>query len=244
MPRPSTTSSTTRRPVIVPVLPPIGDRAVRRPSNVHALLESAGIPFARADHQRRAVVFRQGDASDSVIHIERGRILLTVAARNGKEAVCGLMGPGAFLGEEALCGQAERRETATALTPATVFVVAKADMSRLLQTRSPIADQFIAHLLARNTRLEADLTDLILHSSEQRLARTLLVLAGHTGRRQSRGLLPNISQEIIAEMVGTTRSRVNGFIGKFKKLGFVEGCGRRLKVNRSLLSLVRDDEAG
>ena len=153
------------------------------------------------------------------------------------------MGPGAFLGEEALSGQTERRQTATALTPATVFVLAKGEMSRLLQTRSPIADRFIAHVLARNTRLEADLTDMLLHSSEQRLARTLLVLAGYNGRRQGRGLLPNISQEIIAEMVGTTRSRVNSFIGKFKKLGFIEERGRRLKVNPSLLQVVQDDEA-
>lgn len=190
------------------------------------------------------MVFRQGDPADSVIYVARGRILLTVAARNGKEAVCGLLGPGAFLGEEALRGPGERRETATVLTPATVFAIAKPEMSRLLQTRSPVADQFIAHLLARNSRLEADLTDLILHSSEQRLARTLLVLAGYTGRHSGRGLLPNISQEIIAEMVGTTRSRVNRFIGKFKKLGFLEERGRRLKVNRSLMNLIKDDKVG
>lgn len=242
MPQPST-APTIRRPLIVPVPRPGADRLGRHASNVRALFESTGTPFARIDYARRAVVFRQGDASDSVIHIEHGQILLTVAERNGKEAVCGLMGPGAFLGEESLSGQPERRQTATALTPATVLVVSKGEMSRLLQTRSPIADRFIAHVLARNTRLEADLTDMLLHSSEQRLARTLLVLAGYNGRRQGRGLLPNISQEIIAEMVGTTRSRVNSFIGKFKKLGFIEERGRRLKVNPSLLQVVQDDEA-
>jgi CRP-like cAMP-binding protein len=203
----------------------------RRLWNVRALLESTATPFAIADYRPRAAIFLQGEPCDSVMHIERGRVWLAVMARSGKEAVCGLLGTGAFLGEEALVGRGERRQSATAMTATQVLVVAKAHMIRLLHTQPELLDGFIAHLLARNTRLEANLTDQIFHSSEQRLAHTLLVLADCDERRPRRCALPDLPQEIIAEMVGTTRSRVNFFMGKFKKLGFIEEHGGVLHVN-------------
>jgi CRP-like cAMP-binding protein len=174
------------------------------------------------------------------MHIENGRVLLAVTAPSGKEVICGLLGSGAFLGEEALGGRPVRRQTATALTPTEVLVVEKAKMVRLLHTEQAIADRFIAHVLARNLRLEADLTDQLLHSSEQRLARMLLLLAACDERHPSRCALPDVSQEAIAEMIGTTRSRVNAFMCQFKKSGFIEEEGGVLQVNPSLLAIAHD----
>ena len=190
--------------------------------NVRALLKSTATPFAVADYGPRATIFLQGEPGDSVMLIETGRVWLAVTARNGKEGIVGVLEAGSFLGEEALRGQPLRRQTATALTAAGVLVVAKAQMLQLLHTHPAIADRFIAHMLARNTRLEADLADQLLLSSEQRLARCQCIL-------------PDVSQEIIAEMVGTTRSRVNAFMGKFKKLGFIEEDGGELRLNPSHL---------
>ncbi|MDP1570169.1 MAG: Crp/Fnr family transcriptional regulator [Vicinamibacterales bacterium] len=212
----------------------------RRPWNVRALLESTETPFAVADYRPRAVLFHQGDPCDSVMYIERGRVWLAVMARSGKEAICGVLGSGAFLGEEALAGCRERPQSATAMASTEVLVVAKADMSRLLRTQSGLTGHFIAHLIARHTRLEVTLTDQLLHSSEERLAHVLLALASCDERRPGRYVLPHLPQEIIAEMVGTTRSRVNAFMGKFKKLGFLEGHRGMLHVNPGRLHAVRD----
>ena len=216
----------------------------RHPRDVRALLEATQTTFSAAGYEPRAVIFLQGDPCDSVMHIEKGCVRLAVTARSGKEATCGLLGTGAFLGEEALGGQAVRRQTATAMTATEVLVVAKAQMIWLLRTQPAVADRFIAHILARNIRLEADLTDQLLNSSEQRLARTLLVLADCDERRPSRRVLPRVSQQIIAEMIGTTRSRVNAFMGKFKKLGFIEENGGVLLVTPSLLNVVHDGHGG
>lgn len=214
------------------------------PWNVRAILESTDTPFAVASHDARAVLFVQGDACDSVMYIEDGRVRLAVTSPSGQEAIVGLLGTGAFLGEEALGRQAVRRQTATAMTATEVLVVAKAQMMRLLRTQHAISDRFVAHILARNLRLEADLADQLLNFSEQRLARTLLLLARCDEQRPDRGVLPDVSQEIIAEMVGTTRSRVNVFMGKFKRLGFIEEDGDVLQVNTALLHAFHDGEAG
>ena len=214
----------------------------RRPWNVRALLESTATPFTIADYGPRAAIFRQGDPCDRVMHIEKGRVWLAVTARSGREAISGLLDTGAFLGEEALVGRGERRQSATAMTATQVLVVAKAHMIRLLRTQPRLLDGFIAHLLARNTRLEAKLTDQIFHSSEQRLAHTLLVLANCDERRPRRCALPDLPQEIIAEMVGTTRSRVNTFLGKFKKLGFIEEHRGVLHVNPARRHVVPDGD--
>jgi CRP/FNR family cyclic AMP-dependent transcriptional regulator len=214
----------------------------RRPWDVRALLESTATPFAIADYGPRAAIFLQVDPCDSVMHIERGRVWLAVTARSDKEAICGLLGTGAFLGEEALVGRGERRQSATAMTATQVLVVAKAHMIRLLRTQPGLLDRFIAHLLGRNTRLEADLTDQLFHSSEQRLAHMLLVLANCDERRPRRCALPDLPQEILAEMVGTTRSRGNFFMGKFKKLGFIEENSGVLHVTPARLHIVHDGD--
>jgi CRP/FNR family cyclic AMP-dependent transcriptional regulator len=214
----------------------------RHPWNVRALLESTATPFTIADYGPRAAIFRQGDPCDRVMHIERGRVWLAVKARSGKEAICGLLGTGAFLGEEALTGCGARRQSATAMTATRVLVVAKAHMIRLLRTQPGLVYRFIAHLLARNIRLEANLTDQLLHSTEQRLAHMLLVLANCDERRPRRCALPHLPQEILAEMVGTTRARVNAFMGKFKKLGFIEEHSGVLHVNPARLHVVHDGD--
>ena len=214
----------------------------RHPWNVRALLESTATPFTVADYGARAAIFHQGDPCDRVMHIERGRVWLAVTARSGKQAICGLLGTGAFLGEEALTGCGERRHSATAMTATQVLVVAKAQMIRLLRTQPGLADRFIAHLLARNVRLEASLTDLLWYASEQRLARLLLVLANCDERRPRRCALPDLPQEILAAMVGTTRPRVNGFLSKFKTLGFIQEHRGVLHVNPTRLHLVHDGD--
>lgn len=199
------------------------------------LLEASAIPFATAEYAPRQAIFHQGDTSDDVLHIEDGSVLLAVSTRSGKEAICGVLGTGAFLGEETLRGRPVRRRSAIALTFTKVLVIAKPHLLRLLRTQPVIADRFIEHLLTRETRLEEDLTDQLLYPAAQRLARTLLVLAGCDAWRPCRGVLPDISQETMAKIVGTTRSRVNAFIGKFKSVGFIEEDDGQLYVCTSRL---------
>jgi CRP-like cAMP-binding protein len=205
------------------------------PLNVRALLESTGTPFTVARYPPRATLFLQGDACESVMYIEKGRVWLAVTTPGGKEAIFGLLTAGAFLGEELLGGQVVRGHTAIAMTATEVLVIAKAHASRLLHGEPALADRLIAHILRRHTRLEADLTDQLLSSAEQRLAHTLLALAGCNEHCACRCALPDVSQEIIAKMVGTTRSRVNAFMGKFKKSGFIEEDDGVLHVNVSPL---------
>lgn len=211
-----------------------------RPSlNTRARLTSAGIPFTTAQFRPGMVIFRQGDACDSTMCIEAGTVRLAITSQDGKEAICGLLDTGAFLGEEMLGGYAMRRHTATALTPATLLIVAKNQMHRLLHTENAILDQLLAHLMARHTELEDALVDQILYPGEQRLARALIMLTDHgtEGRRP----VPHLSQELIAEMVGMTRSRVNACMGKFKRLGFLEEHDGELLVHPALLGAVRAD---
>ena len=228
------------RPMQPASVPPAQRQPGERPWNLRALLESTATPFVIANYGPRDPIYRQGDPSDSVMHIERGRVWLAVTAPSGKEAVCGLLDANAFLGEEALVGRHKRRQSATAMTATRVLVVAKAHMKRLLRTRPDLRERFIAHLLARSTRLETDLSDQILHSSELRLARTLLVLANFDERHPRGGALPALSQEVIAEMVGTTRPRVNAFMGKFRKLGFIEEHDGVLHINPARLRVIPD----
>ncbi len=211
---------------------------------MRALLKSMATPFTVRQYPARAPIFRQGDKSDSLMYIEKGRVWLSVVTPGGREATCGLLEADAFLGHDVLGGDTTRRQTATAMMPTEVLVVAKAHMIRLLRTVPAVADRFIAHMLARNTRLEADLGSQLLHSSEQRLARALLLLAGCDAQRSRRCELPHVSQETIAEMVGTTRSRVNRFMGKFKKLGFIEDTGGELYLRPSILHAVVDSQRG
>ncbi len=208
--------------------------------DLRAALEFAGTPFTVARYRARDVIYLQGDESTSVLFIEAGSVRLTVAAANGKDATLGLLEPGAFLGEEALAGQIERPETATAMTATTLIEIAKLEMVQRLGTRHVLAERFITHILTRNIRLEADLIDQLSNSCEKRVARTLMLLAGCGEGSQPRHVRPHVSQEVIAEMVGTTRSRVNVFMNKFKRLGFIE-YHAGLKVNPSLMTVVAHD---
>lgn len=210
----------------------------RVPWNVRALLDSTATPYTVAQYSARAAVYRQGDPCERVMYIESGRVWLAVTTHDGKQAICSLLATGAFMGEEALTGCAERRRSATAMTDTQVLAVSTAHMRRVLRSKTGLADRFIAHLLERRSRLEDTLTEQLLYSSEQRLSSLLLVLAECDAARPSRCELPDLSQEIIAEMVGTTRSRVNVFMSRFKKLGFLETHRGVLYVNPTRLSAV------
>ena len=191
----------------------------------------------------KEIVFTQGDPATSVLYIQEGGVKLAVVNAAGKEAVVAILGPGNFVGEGCLAGQSICRATATAITPTTVLVIEKHEMIRLLHGQHEFSDRFIAYMLARNTRVEEDLIDQLFNSSEKRLARALLLLAryGEQGRPQE--MLPKVSQEILAEMIGTTRARVNFFMNKFRTLGFIEYGSRLrgLQINKSLLSVILRD---
>jgi CRP/FNR family cyclic AMP-dependent transcriptional regulator len=209
---------------------------------MRALLQSTGTCFTTATYRPRAVLFHQGDSADSVLYIEKGRVKLAVVAPSGKEAICGVLGPGAFVGEDALHGRRLRCESAIAITPTEALVVSAAQMLAVLHAQPAIRDRLMAYIVTRGAGLQASLADQLLHPSEQRLARALLVLAGCDPCRPCACALPPVSQETIAEMVGTTRPRVNVFMGKFKKLEFIEEGDGRLLVKPSLMSLVYDAE--
>jgi CRP/FNR family transcriptional regulator, cyclic AMP receptor protein len=208
--------------------------------DAEAFLRSAGAGKTIVRYQPADVIFSQGDASDSVLYIQEGTVKLSVLSHRGKEAVMAMLGPGDFFGERALAGHPVRLETATAMTATTILVIPKAQMIRLLHEQHALSDRFITHMLARNTRIEEDLIDQLFNSSEKRLARTLLLLARYGKPDQAHRVLPRISQETLAEMIGTTRSRVNFFMNKFKKLGFIEYNGG-VKVNHSLLTVILHD---
>ena len=193
-----------------------------------------------ADYGPMDVIFAQGDASDSVMYIQKGAVRLSVLSHTGKEAIVGMLGTGDFLGEGALAGQPIRMGTATAVSPTSVLVVPKVQMIQLLHEEPRFSDRFIEYMLSRNIRIEEDLVDQLFNSSEKRLARTLLLLARYGKEDKPQGVLPKLSQEMLAEMIGTTRSRVNFFMNKFRKLGFIEYNGG-LKINTSLLSVVLHD---
>jgi CRP-like cAMP-binding protein len=195
-----------------------------------------------ATYQPREIIFSQGDVSDSVMYVQEGSVKLSVLSQSGTEAVIAMLEPGAFFGESALTGRPVRQELATAVTATTVLIVPKQQMIRLLHEQHALSDRFITHMLARNIRIEEDLVDQLLNSSEQRLARTLLLLAHYGQAGKPHRVLPRISQQTLADMVGTTRSRVNAFMNKFKKLGFIEYDSRGLTIKDALLTVVLRDE--
>jgi CRP-like cAMP-binding protein len=211
----------------------------RRLFDVEAYLESTGPARRIVKYRRGEVVFSQGDPSNDIRYIQKGGIKLSVLSRIGKEAVVAMLSPGDFLGEGALAGQLIRIETATAVVASSVLAIDKEAMVRLLHEEPAFSDRFISHMLTRNMRIEADLVDQLFNSSEKRLARTLLLLARYGGANPPQKL-PKISQETLAEMIGATRSRVNFFMNKFRKLGLIEYNGG-LKINSSLLSIVLHD---
>ncbi len=210
------------------------------PFDVQAFLDSAGVSRRIVRFARGKVVFAQGAQANSVFYIQNGGVKLSVLSPAGKEAVVAILGPGDFFGEGCLAGQPLRIGTASAVTPAAVLQIPKREMMRTLHEQPQFSDRFIAHMLVRNIRIEEDLIDQLFNSSEKRLARTLLLLAQYGQDDAPQRVLPKLSQETLAEMVGTTRSRVNFFMNKFRKLGFIEYNGG-LKINGSLLSIVLHD---
>jgi CRP-like cAMP-binding protein len=217
-------------------------KQARKPAafDVQAFLDSAGIARRVVQFRANAVVFSQGVPADTVLYIQKGEVQLSVISETGKQAIVATLAAGDFFGEGALAGQPLRMGTASATVASTVLVVEKHEMMRLLHEQHDFSDRFIAHMLARNVRIEADLVDQLFNSSEKRLARTLLLLARYGRQDEPQHVLPRVSQEALAEMIGTTRSRVNFFMNKFRKLGFIEYNGG-LKIHGSLLSVVLHD---
>jgi CRP/FNR family cyclic AMP-dependent transcriptional regulator len=208
--------------------------------DAQAFLDSAGVARKVVEFQRNATIFTQGDSSKHVMYIQMGSVKLSVVNEVGKEAVVAMLGPGDFFGEGCLAGQNVCMGTATAITHTTVLVIEKVEMARVLHGEHEFSDRFIKYMLSRNIRVEADLIDQLFNSTEKRLARTLLLLARYGKEGQPQRVLAKISQETLAEMIGTSRSRVNLFMNKFKKLGFIHSNGG-LHINSSLLSVVLHD---
>jgi CRP/FNR family cyclic AMP-dependent transcriptional regulator len=204
------------------------------------VVDWTGVQTERVEYEPAATIFAQGDPATSVMYVEKGAVRLSVLSHAGKEAVVALLDVGHFFGEGCLAGQSQRMATATAMAPCTILAVEKPDMVRQLHAKPAFADRFLTHMLTRNIRIEEDLIDQIFNPSEKRLARTLLLLARYGEPEASHRVLPRVSQELLAEMVGTTRSRVNLFMNKFRKLGFIDYNGG-LKINNSLLSVVLRD---
>jgi CRP/FNR family transcriptional regulator, cyclic AMP receptor protein len=204
------------------------------------VLDWAGVRTERAEYEPAAVIFAQGDPATSVMYVEAGAVRLSVLSHAGKEAVVAVLDEGYFFGEGCLAGQTRRMATAIAMAQSTILVVEKPDMVRQLHAQPAFADRFLTHMLTRNIRIEEDLIDQLFNRTEKRLARTLLLLARYGEPGVAHRAVPKVSQEVLAEMVGTTRSRVNFFMNKFRKLGFIDYNGA-LKINNSLLSVVLRD---
>jgi CRP/FNR family cyclic AMP-dependent transcriptional regulator len=208
--------------------------------NAQAFLDTAGVARKMTEYRRGESIFSQGDPAETVMYIQKGGVKLSVVNASGKEAVVAMFGPTDFFGEGCMAGQARRMGTTTAITPTTLLVIQKRELLRVLHGEHALSDHFIAYMLAYNIRVEEDLIDQLFNSSEKRLARTLLLLARYGKQEQPDRILPKVSQATLASMVGTTRSRVNFFMNKFRKLGFIEYNGK-IKVNKSLLTVVLHD---
>jgi CRP/FNR family transcriptional regulator, cyclic AMP receptor protein len=211
-----------------------------RQFDVRAFLEQTGAVSKQAEFRANMLIYRQGDPADSVMYVQKGRVKLSVVSTGGKEAVVGVLGRGDFFGEGCLTGQPMRMGSVTAMMATTVLMVEKEQMARLLHEQHELSDLFIAYMLARNIRIEEDLVDQLFNSSEKRLARILLLLARYGKAQDGYRIIPKVSQVVLAEMVGTTRSRVNFFMNKFRRLGFIDYNGE-LKVHDSLMSVVLHD---
>jgi len=205
--------------------------------DVQAFLDSAGVARKVVEFRKHTAIFAQGDVARHVLYIQHGAVKLCVLNESGKEAVVAMLGPGDFFGEGCLAGQPKRMGSAIAIIPTTVLVIDKNEMNRVLHAEHAFSDRFISYMLSRNIRIEEDLVDQLFNSTEKRLARTLLLLARYGKQDQPQRVLPKMSQGMLAEMIGTSRSRVNLFMNKFKKLGFIK-YKRGLQINKSLLSVV------
>jgi CRP-like cAMP-binding protein len=212
----------------------------KRAFDAQAFLDSAGVARRVVEYRRSQKIYSQGDPATSVLYIQKGGVKLSVVNDVGKEAVVAILGPGDFFGEGCLAGQTICSWTATAITPTTALAIEKSEMVRVLHKEHAFSDRFISYMLGRNIRIEEDLVDQLCNPSEKRLARTLLLLARYGKQDQPQKVLPKVSQETLAEMIGTTRSRVSFFMNKFRKLGFIHYNGG-LQVHNSLLSVVLHD---
>jgi CRP/FNR family transcriptional regulator, cyclic AMP receptor protein len=205
--------------------------------NAQAFLDTAGVARKVGEYRRNEAIYTQGDAADTVMYVQKGGVKLSVVNGSGKEAVVAMFGPTDFFGEGCMAGQTIRMGTASAVTPTSLLVIQKEELLRVLHEEHALSDHFIAYMLGHNIRVEEDLIDQLFNSSEKRLARTLLLLARYGKQEQPDRILPKVSQDTLASMIGTTRSRVNFFMNKFRKLGFIEYNGK-IKVNKSLLTVV------
>jgi CRP/FNR family transcriptional regulator, cyclic AMP receptor protein len=208
--------------------------------DLRAFLDTSGATRRILKFRQAEKIYRQGEPARSVKYIQEGGVRLSIINEDGKEAVVAVLGPGDFFGEGCLAGQPVCMGTATAIAPTSILSIDKAEMMRVLRTEHAFSDLFIVHMLTRNIRIEEDLVDQLFNSTEKRLARALLLLARYGKDDQPHGMLPKMSQEMLAETIGTTRSRVNFFMNKFRKLGFIKYNGG-LQINTSLLSVVLHD---
>ena len=212
----------------------------KRAFDPQVFLDSAGVARKVMDFTKKETIFSQGDICKDVLYIQKGGVRLSVVNEAGKEAVVAVLGPGDFFGEGCLGGQPIRTGTATAITATTALVIEKNEMICVLHDEHAFSDRFITYMLSRNIRIEGDLVNQLFNSSEKRLARTLLLLARYGTQDKPQRVLPKIPQQTLAEMIGTTRSRVNCFMNKFRKLGFIKYNGV-LQIDTSLLSVVLHD---
>ena len=208
--------------------------------SAQAFLHSGGVARKVVQFRRSEKIYSQGDPATTVMYIQEGGVKLSVVNEVGKEAVVAILGPGDFFGEGCLAGQSVRMGAAIAITPTTALVIEKKEMIRVLHAEHAFSDRFLSHMLVRNIRFEEDLVDQLFNSCEKRLARTLLLLAQYGKQEEPQKMLSNVSQGMLAEMIGTSRPRVNFFMNKFRKLGFIKYNGG-LHINSSLLSVVLHD---
>jgi CRP/FNR family cyclic AMP-dependent transcriptional regulator len=209
--------------------------------NARTFLNTAGKGRTIENYRRNQIVFAQGDASNAVFHIHKGKVKVAVVSKQGKEAVSAVLGPGEFFGEGCISGQARRAATVTAMTEANIMRVEKLEFIRVLKDEHTLSDTFISHLVARTIRTEADLVDQLFNSSEKRLARLLLILANFGNDTPPEPIIAKISQETLADMIGTTRSRVSFFMNKFRRLGYIDYHIGRIEVKKALLNSVLHD---
>jgi CRP/FNR family transcriptional regulator, cyclic AMP receptor protein len=214
--------------------------AHRTPFDPNAFLAKVGVGRSIVDYRKNQVVFAQGDKAETVFYLRKGKVKLTVVSNQGKEAVVAILGEGEFFGEGCLIAQPLRMATATTLMPCSIMRLEKAAMVRVLHAEPTFSERFITHLLARNIRVEEDLVDQLFNSAEKRLARVLLLLANFGKEGKPEAVIPKISQETLADMIGTTRSRVSFFMNKFRKLGFIY-YNDGLEVHSSLLNIILHD---
>jgi len=205
-----------------------------------AFLQTVAKGRVISTHPKQSVIYTQGDAAESVFYIKSGKVKVTVVSKQGKEAVVAILGADEFLGEGCLIGQSKRLATAITMTECVTMRVEKAEIQRILQDEPAFSQMFIKHILARNARVEADLVDQLFNSTEKRLARVLLILANFGKQGRPEPIVAKINQETLAEMIGTTRSRVSHFMNKFRNMGFIDYNGH-LQIHSSLLSVVLNE---